>query len=114
MRTRRINRRREVIQTNGAFGRGEKARGVDRVFPETGDGAPERLAGVVVGFLRDLFDLLAMQARDTRDMRGMSRCEVVPPVVFFLAIVCRSVVVSLTAVMMVMRMMVMVEMRASR
>ncbi|KAI6876543.1 tricalbin [Hortaea werneckii] len=44
----------------------------------------------------------------------MSRCEVVPPVVFFLAIVCRSVVVSLTAVMMVMRMMVMVEMRASR
>ena len=113
MRTRRIDRRSEAIQTNRAFGRREQTRGVDGVLPETGDRAPERLAGVVVGFLRDLFDLLPMQARHARDMGGTSWCENFVLILFFLAIVCRSVLASLTAVIMVMVVMMM-KMRASR
>lgn len=57
-----------MIQTNRAVGRREQTRGIDGVLAETGDRAPEGLARVVVCFLRDLFDLLPMQARDTRDM----------------------------------------------
>ena len=61
-----------MIQTDRTFSRREQTRGVDGVLPETGDRAPEGLARVVVGFLRGLFDLLSMQARNTRDMGGMS------------------------------------------
>lgn len=107
-----------MIQTNCAFGRREKARGVDGVLPETGDRAPEGLARVVVGFLRNLFDLLSMQAWDTRDMGGVSRGEVVPLVMFFLAVVCGAIVLSVTVMMvwmvLMMVMMVMMKMRSSR